>query len=111
MILSSGTGPDLDPRPAVAEPAGLADRGIAEGVSSKSSGAGSRSGLLGSSGPYPWTNKMLAWQRTGFHFQPEKNWMNGTQTNHEALLAIFVKKKKKSWSAIVFFFNLIDYFY
>ncbi|KAJ0466116.1 putative beta-fructofuranosidase [Helianthus annuus] len=25
---------------------------------------------------YPWTNAMLSWQRTGFHFQPPKNWMN-----------------------------------
>lgn len=27
---------------------------------------------------YPWTNNMLSWQRTAFHFQPQKNWMNGT---------------------------------
>lgn len=27
---------------------------------------------------YPWNNSMLSWQRTAFHFQPEKNWMNGT---------------------------------
>ncbi|CAM0870595.1 unnamed protein product [Alopecurus aequalis] len=25
---------------------------------------------------FPWTNAMLRWQRTGFHFQPEKNYMN-----------------------------------
>ncbi|GMH29671.1 hypothetical protein Nepgr_031514 [Nepenthes gracilis] len=25
---------------------------------------------------YPWTNAMLAWQRTAYHFQPVKNWMN-----------------------------------
>ncbi|XP_065857968.1 acid beta-fructofuranosidase [Euphorbia lathyris] len=25
---------------------------------------------------YPWNNSMLSWQRTAFHFQPEKNWMN-----------------------------------
>ncbi|KAI3432136.1 Beta-fructofuranosidase [Psidium guajava] len=25
---------------------------------------------------YNWTNAMFAWQRTAFHFQPEKNWMN-----------------------------------
>ncbi|GAB4825935.1 Beta-fructofuranosidase, soluble isoenzyme I [Ancistrocladus abbreviatus] len=25
---------------------------------------------------YPWTNAMLSWQRTAYHFQPEKNWMN-----------------------------------
>lgn len=26
---------------------------------------------------YNWTNAMYAWQRTAFHFQPQKNWMNG----------------------------------
>lgn len=26
---------------------------------------------------FPWNNSMLSWQRTAFHFQPEKNWMNG----------------------------------
>ncbi|KAF7046737.1 hypothetical protein CFC21_055740 [Triticum aestivum] len=25
---------------------------------------------------FPWSNEMLQWQRTGFHFQPEKNYMN-----------------------------------
>ncbi|KAL8149272.1 hypothetical protein AgCh_006318 [Apium graveolens] len=25
---------------------------------------------------YPWTNDMLSWQRTSYHFQPQKNWMN-----------------------------------
>lgn len=24
-----------------------------------------------------WTNAMLSWQRTSFHFQPQMNWMNG----------------------------------
>ncbi|VAI68177.1 unnamed protein product [Triticum turgidum subsp. durum] len=36
-------------------------------------------GLLGAGGDadgFPWSNAMLQWQRTGFHFQPEKNWMN-----------------------------------
>ncbi|GAB2294118.1 Beta-fructofuranosidase, soluble isoenzyme I [Dionaea muscipula] len=27
-------------------------------------------------GTFPWTNVMLSWQRTGYHFQPQKNWMN-----------------------------------
>nr|VDC59351.1 unnamed protein product [Brassica rapa] len=26
---------------------------------------------------FAWNNTMLSWQRTAFHFQPEKNWMNG----------------------------------
>ncbi|KAG9131957.1 hypothetical protein Leryth_023216 [Lithospermum erythrorhizon] len=24
-----------------------------------------------------WTRNMLTWQKSGFHFQPKKNWMNG----------------------------------
>ncbi|RLM73276.1 hypothetical protein C2845_PM15G15790 [Panicum miliaceum] len=52
-----------------------ASRGAAEGVSEKSTAP-----LLGAGGAlrdYAWTNAMLAWQRTAFHFQPPKNWMNG----------------------------------
>ncbi|XP_076894112.1 beta-fructofuranosidase, soluble isoenzyme I-like [Bidens hawaiensis] len=46
-------------------------RGVLQGVSEKSN-------LLSSDVEevYPWTNAMLSWQRTGFHFQPPKNWMN-----------------------------------
>nr|CAB3487777.1 unnamed protein product [Digitaria exilis] len=51
-------------------------RGAAEGVSEKSTAP-----LLGAGyawlREYSWTNAMLAWQRTAFHFQPTKNWMNG----------------------------------
>ncbi|CAL5026240.1 unnamed protein product [Urochloa decumbens] len=53
-----------------------ATRGAAEGVSEKSTapllGAGSAAAVK----DYAWTNAMLAWQRTAFHFQPPKNWMN-----------------------------------
>ncbi|VAH49964.1 unnamed protein product [Triticum turgidum subsp. durum] len=49
-----------------------ASRGAVQGVSEKSTA----SALLGG-GAYDWTNAMLAWQRTAFHFQPQKNWMNG----------------------------------
>ncbi|XP_047173586.1 acid beta-fructofuranosidase [Vigna umbellata] len=50
-------------------------RGVSSGVSEKSSN------LLfasegGASEAFPWDNSMLSWQRTSFHFQPEKNWMN-----------------------------------
>ncbi|GAA0148393.1 hypothetical protein LIER_36714 [Lithospermum erythrorhizon] len=31
----------------------------------------------GGNDAYPWTNSMLSWERTSYHFQPEKNWMNG----------------------------------
>jgi len=51
-------------------------RGPAAGVSEKTSGA---SGVLlgeGGGNAFPWSNAMLQWQRTGFHFQPQKNWMN-----------------------------------
>ncbi|PKA46489.1 Beta-fructofuranosidase, soluble isoenzyme I [Apostasia shenzhenica] len=56
------------PTPAVLAPS----RGATAGVSEKST-----SSFLGSTAAYPWTKSMLAFQRTGFHFQPEKNWMNG----------------------------------
>lgn len=26
---------------------------------------------------FNWTNAILSWQRTSFHFQPQMNWMNG----------------------------------
>ncbi|XP_072994670.1 beta-fructofuranosidase 1-like isoform X1 [Typha latifolia] len=55
-------------------------RGKAEGVSEKTSGAGiyltGDAASAGGPGVFPWSNAMLQWQRTGFHFQPEKNWMN-----------------------------------
>ncbi|XAR71808.1 Beta-fructofuranosidase [Bertholletia excelsa] len=47
-------------------------RGPSQGVSEKTF-----RGFSVDSSPYPWTNHLLAWQRTGFHFQPENNWMNG----------------------------------
>ncbi|CAM8980312.1 unnamed protein product [Rhodiola kirilowii] len=56
-------------------------RGVKEGVSEKSNrivnlllGAEDQ-GECGTSS-FPWNNSMLSWQRTAFHFQPEKNWMN-----------------------------------
>ncbi|KAM3388479.1 hypothetical protein ACQJBY_010941 [Aegilops geniculata] len=49
-----------------------ASRGVVQGVSEKSTAPA----LLGG-GAYDWTNAMLEWQRTAFHFQPQKNWMNG----------------------------------
>ncbi|CAL4890546.1 unnamed protein product [Urochloa decumbens] len=56
-------------------------RGKEAGVSEKTSGAWSESSgmLLGADeggNAFPWSNAMLQWQRTGFHFQPQKNWMN-----------------------------------
>ncbi|KAG1359293.1 putative Beta-fructofuranosidase 1 [Cocos nucifera] len=58
-------------------------RGPSDGVSEKASGAfptllsGTTAGdSTATPPPYPWTNDMLQWQRTGFHFQPSRNWMN-----------------------------------
>ncbi|XP_031096729.1 acid beta-fructofuranosidase-like [Ipomoea triloba] len=45
-------------------------RGVAEGVSAKSAAH-----LLRQSA-FEWSNQMLGWQRTAYHFQPDKNWMN-----------------------------------
>ncbi|XP_057528188.1 beta-fructofuranosidase, soluble isoenzyme I-like isoform X2 [Amaranthus tricolor] len=49
----------------------IISRGKREGVSEKVY-RGERDGLS-----YEWTNDMLLWQRSGYHFQPQKNWMNG----------------------------------
>ncbi|KAH7653247.1 Beta-fructofuranosidase protein [Dioscorea alata] len=49
----------------------LTSHGPSKGVSEKST-----SQELISSTPFPWTDSMLKWQRTSFHFQPQKNWMN-----------------------------------
>ncbi|XP_020214837.1 beta-fructofuranosidase, soluble isoenzyme I [Cajanus cajan] len=48
----------------------LRPRGVAEGVSAKSNP------YLSNKASYNWTNAMLSWQRTAFHFQPQTNWMN-----------------------------------
>ncbi|XP_008234397.1 PREDICTED: beta-fructofuranosidase, soluble isoenzyme I-like [Prunus mume] len=45
-------------------------RGIAQGVSAKSNPS------FSDEASYNWTNAMFSWQRTAFHFQPERNWMN-----------------------------------
>ncbi|CAN6565107.1 unnamed protein product [Malus baccata var. baccata] len=45
-------------------------RGKLEGVSAKSYPHFSEEAT------YNWTNAMFSWQRTAFHFQPEKNWIN-----------------------------------
>lgn len=50
-------------------------RGVSAGVSEKTN----KRLFSGENSPaFPWNNSMLSWQRTAFHFQPEKNWMNGT---------------------------------
>lgn len=62
------------PRPIPAETmVGMAPRGVKEGVSAKSNQIFAGVNVRG----FPWNNSMLSWQRTAFHFQPEKNWMNG----------------------------------
>uniref|UniRef100_A0A0D9W7L5 beta-fructofuranosidase n=1 Tax=Leersia perrieri TaxID=77586 RepID=A0A0D9W7L5_9ORYZ len=53
-----------------------ASRGVVEGVSEKSTASALRLGG-GAVRDYAWTNSMLSWQRTAFHFQPPNNWMNG----------------------------------
>lgn len=52
-------------------------RGVSQGVSEKAF-----RGVSGGRVSYPWTNLMLTWQRTAYHFQPQKNWMNGKITHH-----------------------------
>ncbi|XP_078448103.1 beta-fructofuranosidase 1-like [Wolffia australiana] len=73
VLLLAGIKPDVaEEEPSNLVPASPISRGKSAGVSEKSSGA-----LLGEPDlRFPWTNDMLLWQRTAFHFQPEKNWMN-----------------------------------
>ncbi|XP_058721940.1 beta-fructofuranosidase, soluble isoenzyme I-like isoform X2 [Vicia villosa] len=47
------------------------DRGVAQEVSAKSNSYDFHKVS------YDWTDAMFSWQRTAFHFQPQKNWMNG----------------------------------
>lgn len=70
--------------PLVAETASFSQlRGVAEGVSAKSNPS------LSDELSYNWTNAMFSWQRTSFHFQPEKNWMNGSSKNTVFLMFLF----------------------
>ncbi|KAJ3672633.1 hypothetical protein LUZ60_007354 [Juncus effusus] len=68
VVMKSGGGSERSTEAANVEP--VISRGKQHGVSEK--GSGVRAGVDG----FPWSNSMLQWQRTGFHFQPEKNWMN-----------------------------------
>nr|XP_023908670.1 acid beta-fructofuranosidase [Quercus suber] len=54
------------------EPLHPVSRGVSAGVSEKANLAFADHNVIS----YPWNNSMLSWQRTSFHFQPEKNWMN-----------------------------------
>lgn len=49
---------------------------VSAGVSEKSNVFLSGANKVGETESFPWNNTMLSWQRTAFHFQPEKNWMN-----------------------------------
>lgn len=55
------------------EPLQPVSRGVSAGVSEKSNPVLAGVNVMS----FPWNNTMLSWQRTAFHFQPEKNWMNG----------------------------------
>ncbi|KAJ8437806.1 hypothetical protein Cgig2_013725 [Carnegiea gigantea] len=50
-------------------------RGKDHGVSEKTNGLSLKG--LRSPNYFDWNDLQLTWQRTSFHFQPQKNWMNG----------------------------------
>lgn len=52
-------------------------RGVSAGVSEKSSRMFKTNAIVQT---YPWNYNILSWQRTAFHFQPEHNWMNGSNS-------------------------------
>jgi beta-fructofuranosidase len=59
--------------PLPSEPLQPVSRGASAGVSEKSNLVLAGVNVMS----FPWNNTMLSWQRTAYHFQPEKNWMNG----------------------------------
>lgn len=66
--------PNKNPSPSTPKATSFAKReprGVAEGVSAKSNPSFFSDGVS-----YNWTNAMFYWQRTAYHFQPERNWMN-----------------------------------
>ncbi|KAF5729875.1 vacuolar invertase [Tripterygium wilfordii] len=67
FILSSSTTEKTTPTETLRPP--TSSRGVSAGVSEKANQ------ILGGES-YRWDNNVLSWQRTAFHFQPEKNWMN-----------------------------------
>lgn len=73
-------------------------RGVSSGVSEKSNTFLSGK-VVGEAESFPWDNTMLSWQRTAFHFQPEKNWMNGSIFIHRSIYLFFF---------FVFFVYLIE---
>lgn len=78
-------------RPLVEPPSRGVSQGVSEKVFRRVRGGGSA---------FSWNNVMLSWQRTAFHFQPQKNWMNGRC----AAYAYF------SYVNYYFFFSLFFYF-
>ncbi|CAN1748071.1 Acid beta-fructofuranosidase [Linum perenne] len=64
--------PELPSGSAISSPAAAVSRGKSEGVSEKANIR--ENGAV--TEDFPWNNSMLSWQRTAFHFQPEKNWIN-----------------------------------
>ncbi|KAM5572818.1 hypothetical protein ABKV19_012731 [Rosa sericea] len=75
MLLAASPNKETATKAEKAEKLQAVTRGMAAGVSEKSSRLYS-SGVGAGTPVYPWNNSMLSWQRTAFHFQPEKNWMN-----------------------------------
>ncbi|KAL8049851.1 hypothetical protein ABFX02_06G046200 [Erythranthe guttata] len=76
LVLINNNNNQLEPSPLASSPARpmieQPSRGAAQGVSEK----GSRRVGGVEELSFAWTNVMLSWQRTAYHFQPEKNWMN-----------------------------------
>ncbi|CAA2967645.1 acid beta-fructofuranosidase-like [Olea europaea subsp. europaea] len=71
----NGTNQEKSSTPKPISPAArtaLPSRGVSQGVSEKTFRLAS-----GENVTYTWTNAILSWQRTAYHFQPEHNWMNG----------------------------------
>ena len=70
--LSTTASNNEEPEQSKTVPLRPVSRGVSAGVSEKANR------LMGGEEEWShWNNTMLSWQRTAYHFQPEKNWMNG----------------------------------
>lgn len=70
VMMTLTLGPEPPPE-APGKDAAWPSRGAVQGVSEKAF-----RGIPGDGPSYNWTNAMLTWQRTAYHFQPQRNWMN-----------------------------------
>lgn len=99
-LITSNENEELNPKTVVPLPTWQpsVSRGVSAGVSEKSNRL--FTGNIGVGESYPWNNSMLSWQRTAFHFQPEKNWMNGNSFSSSFIYLFCLIFSAMAWSKL-----------